>query len=396
MLPPTYRFDRFELDLARHELRADGAVRQVEPQVFDLLAHLAARAGELVTRDELVAAVWSGRIVSESAIDARISAARAAIDDDGRRQAMIRTVPRRGFRLVVQVERATVEAALRAPAAVAPVRFAKSTDGTRIAFATGGSGPPLVRAGTWLTHLDHDRTSPIWRPFIDRLEAGFTLTRHDQRGCGLSDRSLGEPSLSRFVDDLEAVADAAGLGRFALYAASQGVPIAIAFACRRPERVDRLVLHGGYRRGRLVRASVAERAQGEAIQTLIRHGWGSPGSAFLTSFAASFIPGATRAQLDSLAELQRLSATAETAAALRAAVDRFDVADLLGHIRCPTLVVHATRDGVHPFDQGRKLAAAIPGAQFLPLDSANHVILPQEPAWEVLFAALERFLGGEA
>lgn len=250
--------------------------------------------------------------------------------------------------------------------------------------------------GTWLTHLDHDRTSPIWQPFLDRIEACFALTRYDQRGCGLSDRNLGEASLSRFVDDLEAVADAAGLGRFSLYGASQGVPIAIAFACRRPERVDRLVLHGGYRRGRLVRASEAERAQGEAIQTLIRHGWGARGSAFLTSFAASFIPGGTRAQLDSLAELQRLSATPGIAAALRAAVDRFDVADLLGRIRCPTLVVHATEDGVQPFDQGRKLAAAIPGAAFLALDSANHVILPQEPAWDGLFAALERFLLGQA
>jgi pimeloyl-ACP methyl ester carboxylesterase len=365
-------------------------VRAVEPQVFDLIAHLAARAGELVTRDDLVAAVWGGRIVSESAIDARISAARAALGDDGRRQALIRTVPRRGFRLVAAVETA---ARPRTGTHAPPVRFATSADGTRIAFATAGNGPPVLRAGHWLTHLDHDRSSPIWRPFLDRLEAGFALTRYDQRGCGLSDRDLGDATLSRFVDDLEAVADAAGLGRFALHAASQGVPIAIAFACRRPERVERLVLHGGYRRGRLVRASEAERAQGEAIQTLIRHGWGAPGSAFLTGFAAGFIPSATREQLDSLADLQRLSASPETAAALRDAVDRFDVADLLARIRCPTLVVHATEDGVHPFDQGRKLAAGIPGAEFLALDSANHVILPQEPAWEVLFAALERFLG---
>jgi pimeloyl-ACP methyl ester carboxylesterase/DNA-binding winged helix-turn-helix (wHTH) protein len=390
MPPRIHRFDRFELDTERLELRVDGDVRPVEPQVFDLLVHFAERPGALVTRDALIAAVWGGRIVSDSAIDARISAARAALGDDGRRQALIRTVPRRGFRFTPA---RALESAASPLAGDETLHFAASADGTRLAFATAGTGPPVLRAGHWLTHLGHDRSSPLWRPFLDRLETRFALTRYDQRGCGLSDRDLGAATLERFVDDLEAVADAAGLERFALYGMSQGVPIAVAFAARRPERVSRLVLQGGYRRGRLVRASAAERAQGEAILTLIRHGWGAPGSAFLTSFAAGFIPGATREQLDSLADLQRLSATPDMAAALRDAVDRFDVAEMLGAIRCPTLVIHSRDDGVQPLDQGRKLAAGIPGAAFVALDSPNHVVLPQEPAWEVLFGALEGFLG---
>lgn len=393
-----YRFGNCELRKDTHELLVDGQPVAVEPQVFALIRHLVERPGELVTLDDLCDAVWDGRIVSDSAVSARISKARSLLGDSGSRQAIIKTVPKRGFRFVAPVERQDTVAPAgadrpapdRAPRQT--VRFCRSADGHEIAYARSGSGPPLLRAGHWLTHLEHDWNSPVWRPFLDELGHEFEIVRYDQRGNGLSDWNLREFTLESCVADLETVADAAGLDRFALYGTSQGVPIAVAYAARHPERVSRLVLHGGYAQGRLVREGLDEREQGEAILTLIRHGWGQPGSPFIRAFSSMFIPDATAEQLSSLTDLQRQTTSPENAATIRNAVDRFDVSYLLGNISVPTLVLHARNDGVQPLDQGRKLAAGIPDAEFTMLESANHVILSHEPAWTVLFAELKRFL----
>lgn len=405
-----YRFGNCEIDVARHQLLLDDSPRSIEPQVFDLLKHLAENAGRLVPHDELIDVIWQGRIVSDSAISARISAARSAIGDNGKAQAFIQTVPRRGFRFIAEVQKATddgdAEASKPNPTASSPkntahqktathnqrIRFCKSSDGTRIAFATTGQGHPLVRAGHWLTHLQNDWDSLVTRPFLDKLGADFAVTRYDQRGNGLSDWAVNDFSLDRFVDDLAAVVDAADIERFALYGTSQGAPISVAYAVRHPERVSHLILHGGYVRGRLVRGSSEEREQGEALLTLIRHGWGKPGSAFLTAFSSLYIPGGTKEQIESLVDLQRQTTTAENAANLRAAVDRFDVSDLLSDVKVPTLVIHARDEGVQPLDQGRKLAAGIKGAEFVMLDSINHVILEQEPALEVLYGEIKSFV----
>jgi pimeloyl-ACP methyl ester carboxylesterase len=365
--------------------------------VFDLLVFLLRERERVISVDELIQAVWNGRIVSDSAISARISAARAAIGDDGTAQRWIRTIRRRGFRFVGAVEE--TEAAAHPPASGGRQRVAlcRSSDGTRIAYATGGTGYPLVKAGHWLTHLEHDRQSPIWRPLLERLERRFRLVRYDQRGNGLSDWDIADLSLDRFVEDLEAVVDAAGLDRFALYGTSQGAPIAVAYAHRHPDRVSHLILHGGFEKGRLLRLSERERVEGEAILTLIRHGWGRPGSPFIDAFATMFVPEGSREQIDSLVELQRLTTSPENAAALRAAIDRFDVSGLIGEIATPTLVIHARDDGVQPLEEGRALAARIPGAEFLLLEGRNHVVLPQEKAWPILFGEIERFiLGGAA
>ncbi len=397
-----YRFGDCEIRVESHELRVGGRPRAVEPQVFDLLKCLVERAGQLVTQDELLDAVWQGRIVSDSAIGARISAARAAIGDDGKAQTMIKTVPKRGFKFVAAVE--TIDGSStrgEAPAASAGllddqhVRFCRSRDGTRIAYATSGDGYPLVRAGHWLTHLEHDWQSPVWRPFLQELGRHFRVTRYDQRGNGLSDWTVDDFSLDVCVEDLEAVVAAAGPSRFALYGTSQGAPIAIAYAVRHPDRVSHLILHGGYQRGRLIRGDGIEREQGEALQTLIRHGWGKPGSPLIQAFSTMYIPDGTKEQICSLTELQRRTTTPENAARLRDAVDRFDVRDLLDRVTVPTLVIHARDDGVQPLDQGRKLAAGIWHAEFALLESANHVILEHEPAWAVLFDRLRRFILAE-
>lgn len=395
-----YRFGQCELAPDTHELVVAGQARPIEPQVFDLLLHLVKARDRVVSPEELIEAVWKRRIVSDSAISARVSAASAAIGDDGQRQEWIRTISRRGFRFVGAVEETGAADAAAAKPGAPPgsdrqrVAFCRSADGTRIAYATSGDGVPLVKAGNWLTHLEHDWTSPVWRPMLDRLDASFRLVRYDQRGNGLSDWDVSDFSLERFVEDLEAVVDAAGLDRFPLYATSQGVPIAIGYAARHPDRVTRLILQGGYEQGRLVRMAESERAQGEAILTLIRHGWGKRGSPFIAAFASMFMPGGDREQIGSLADLQRRTTSPENAASIRAAIDRFDVSELLARIEAPTLVIHARDDGIQPLEQGRQLAAGIRNAEFLMLDSANHIVLPQEEAWPVLFDALDRFVRG--
>lgn len=395
----AYRFGPFIIAPESRELFGYGSARAIEPQVFDLLHYLVKERQRVVGSDELIAAIWNGRIVSDSAIAARISAARAAIDDDGKQQQWIKTLPRRGFRFVGTVEEILESnpAPLRESAIQDTrqrVAFCRSADGTRIAYASSGNGYPLIKAGHWLTHLEHDWTSPIWRPLLDQLNHQFQTVRYDQRGNGLSEWSTTDFSLERFVEDLEAVVDASGFERFALYGTSQGAPIATAYASRHPEKVSHLILHGGYEKGRLVRTPQSDREQGAAILTLMRHGWGKANSTFLDAFATMFIPGGSRQQIDSLVELQRRTTSPENAVAIRMAVDGFDVGDCLERIEVPTLVVHARDDGVQPLEQGYRLAAGIPGAEFLMLESRNHVILRDEPAWDVLFAALNHFVLG--
>jgi pimeloyl-ACP methyl ester carboxylesterase len=400
-----YRFAECVLDTSRHELLVDRELRAVEPQVFDLLRHMIENPGRLITHDELIENIWQGRIVSDSAISASISAARAAIGDSGAKQMMIKTVPRRGFQFICKVQDSPdtqvppVHVSHRdAGASDTPysagqrVKFCKSHDGTRIAYGTTAKGYPLVRAGHWLTHLEHDWHSPVWRPFLNELGRDFCVTRYDQRGNGLSDWAVDDYSLDKFVGDLETVVDAVGLERFALYGTSQGAPISIAYAVRHPERVCHLILHGGYAVGRLVRADAQEREQGHALLTLMRHGWGKPGSPFINAFSSMYIPDGSKEQIDSLVELQRLSTSPENATNLRTGVDSFDVSALLQDVSTPTLVLHSRNDGVHSLEHGQSLAARIAGAEFVMLESGNHVILEQEPAWNILFEEIKDFV----
>ena len=396
-----YRFRDCELDTATREFRVDGALRHLEPQVFDLISYLVRHTHRLIDRDELIAEIWQGRIVSEATISSRINAARTAVGDDGTRQAVIRTVPRRGIRMVAEVQQVTAppypyqppRAATGAgpePSLPQTLRFCRGHGGVRLAYAVSGAGPPLVRVGHWLTHLEHDWHSPIWRPILDRLGAEFTVIRYDQRATGLSQRDVSDLSLDAFVGDLDAVTQAAGLVTFPLYATSQGVPVALEFAVRHPHRVTRLILHGGYRRGRLVRSADA-RAEGEAYLTLMRQGWAREGSQFLQAFASIFAPDATPEQIRSLVELQRISADSRTAARLRESFDRMDVSARLPEIAVPTLVIHARNDGVHPLQESLDMAADLPEAELRVLESRNHVLLAQDTVWSEAFSAVVGF-----
>jgi pimeloyl-ACP methyl ester carboxylesterase/DNA-binding CsgD family transcriptional regulator len=267
----------------------------------------------------------------------------------------------------------------------------------RIAYETTGEGPPLVQAPTWLTHLELDWTSAAWRPWLETLSRGRRLVRYDLRGCGLSDGSAAELSLETFVADLEAVADAVGLETFPLIGLCQGGSVAAAFAARRPARVRRLVIHGSYVQGAFVAGNVSSPAAREAaaLGELIESGWGREVPAFREVFACMLMPGAPPQATRALAEMERECAEPETAARLWTAFHRIDVRADAPLVRCPTLVLHARRDSMVPFNEGRRLAALIPGARFVALDGRNHILQPDEPAWGRFWQEAMDFLDGD-
>ena len=277
------------------------------------------------------------------------------------------------------------------------VRFCTTADGTRIAVASMGSGPPLVRAAHWLSHVERDLESPVWRPWVQELSRRHTYVRYDQRGCGLSDRTLAGLTLEHFVGDLETVVDQLGLERFPLIGMSQGGAVAMQYASRHPERVTALVLVGAYARGALRRAaSELERLEADTLVNLIRVGWGRDNDAFRQIFTNQYIPEGTAEQHRWWNDLERISASPEGAARTLAAFHDADVTEAAAGLRVPTLVVHSRRDARVPFDEGRRLAALIPGARFLALESANHVLLEVEPAWPVFVDALYDFIAEAA
>ncbi|SEK16572.1 MULTISPECIES: alpha/beta fold hydrolase [unclassified Variovorax] len=274
------------------------------------------------------------------------------------------------------------------------LRFCIGADGTRIAIASIGSGAPLVRAAHWLSHVEHDLHSPVWGPWLRELGRGHQYIRYDQRGCGLSDNAVTDFSLDAWVGDLEAVVDSMALRRFPLIGMSQGGAVAVAYAVRHPDRVSHLVLAGAYARGALQRANNdTQRLEAETLVNLIRVGWGRDSAAFRQVFTNQFIPGGTQEQHQWWNELERLTASPENAARTLDAFHRVDVTELARQVQLPTLVLHARGDARVPFDEGLRLAALIPGARFVPLDSDNHVLLDSEPAWDVFLAEVRSFLG---
>lgn len=273
------------------------------------------------------------------------------------------------------------------------ITFSTSVDGTRIAVATLGSGPPLVRAAHWLSHVEFDGDSPVWRPWVVALSRDHRYMRYDQRGCGLSDRDATDFSLDAMVADLEAITASLGPEPFPLIGMSQGGAIAIEFARRHPERVSRLVLIGAYSRGALKRpVGQGHRREAEALLALVRLGWGRDNPAFRQVFTNQFIPGGTPEQHQWWTDLERRTASPETAAAILSALYEIDVTEQARVLDLPVLITHARGDARVPFEEGRLLAALIPGARFLPLESDNHTLLAFEPAWPVFLAELRRFL----
>jgi pimeloyl-ACP methyl ester carboxylesterase/DNA-binding CsgD family transcriptional regulator len=263
------------------------------------------------------------------------------------------------------------------------IRYVRTTDGVQLAWAEAGTGPVLVKAANWLTHLEYEWESPVWRHWIRFFSEHFRFVRYDERGCGMTDLNVGNLSLERWVEDLEAVVAAADLREpFVLLGISQGGPICVAYAVRHPERVSKLLLYGSYARGWFRRGDPHRESFYRAMLDLVRLEWGSDNPTFRQVFTSRFIPGGTDEQIGWFNDLCRKTLTAEIAAQLLESRTTLDVTALLGKVRTPTLVLHARDDVVSPIAEGRILAAGIPGAQFVELDSKNHILLEAEPAWE--------------
>ena len=394
-----WRFDQFVLDTQRYELRNGADVVRVEPQVFDVLTQLVANHERCVTKEELFDAVWGGKFVGEAALTSRIKAARRALGDDGESQRYIRTVRGRGYQFVGTV----VTDAQPIPPPPKPleepppprqhIAFCRAVDGVRLAYAVSGEGPPLVRAANWMTHLGYDIESPVWRHWVRDLSLRHTFIRYDERGCGLSDWSASEFSFDDWVSDLESVVEALGLESFPLLGVSQGGAVAVAYAARHPDRVTKLVLCSSYARGRGARATNDEEKRAAALDLdLARVGWGRDDPAFRQVFAAQFIPDGTRADWAAFDQLQRRTTSPENAVRFLEEFGRIDVCEEAGRVACPTLILHSRDDHRQPLRAAEELAAMIPDSRLVALNSNNHLLTADEPAWPVFLDEVQNFL----
>jgi pimeloyl-ACP methyl ester carboxylesterase/DNA-binding winged helix-turn-helix (wHTH) protein len=391
----AFRFGPFQLDVRERRLSRGYEVIPLRLKVFDTLRVLVENAGRLVTKQELLDAVWPETTVEENNLNHNVSVLRKALGEKATGEQYIQTVPRVGYRFAAAVQRAEPRAeAVVASAAKArqDIRYCTTSDDVRLAYASIGSGPPLVKASNWLTHLDFEWGSPIWRHWWSALSLHHRVVRYDERGNGMSQRDVPDVSFDTWVRDLETVVDAAELDRFPLLGISRGGPIAIAYAVKHPERVTHLVLYGAFAAGINHTGKPHEIEARRALASLMRLGWGLNNPAFCKVFTCRFIPEATPEHEQWFDELQRVSTSPENAARLMERDDDIDVRPLLSQVRTPTLVIHCDRDKAVPAERGRQIAAAIPDARYVSLPGANHLMLEEEPAWAKFLEELGLFL----
>lgn len=271
------------------------------------------------------------------------------------------------------------------------IKFCHAPDGVRIAYAVHGRGPALLISTCWLSHLQFDWQSPVWRHFLTELGHCATVIRFDERGHGLSDWNVADHGFEARVGDLEAVADAAGFATFALMGMAQGGPVSIAYAVRHPERVTRMLFYGSFSNAARLMTK-EDRQVDDAFEPMITAGWARPDSTFRRVFTSLMIPGATEEQMTWVDDLQRMATSASTAVIARQQRRETDVDALLSQVRVPTLVLHSTGDRMNKFEFGRELASGIPGARLVALPSNNHIVLSDEPAWAIFIDEVRRFL----
>jgi pimeloyl-ACP methyl ester carboxylesterase/AraC-like DNA-binding protein len=346
---------------------------------------------------------WRMRIAANMLRDGKQSTANIAYSVGFNSEAAFNRAFKREYGEPPATWRRRIEAEARAEEPVARsglpeqvVRYCTAHDGTRLAFSMVGEGPPLVKSANWLNHIEHDWESPVWRHWLKELTTDHCLVRYDERGNGLSDWDTPEISFEAFVDDLETVVDCAGLEQFDLLGISQGAGVAIAYAVRHPGKVRKLVLCGGYATGWAVRQEPDETARREAMITLSATGWGADNPAYRQLFTNLYIPGASATQQQWFNEVQRVSASPENAVKLQRTFSTIDVRDLLPKVTTPTIVFHARGDKAIPFAAGEYLAANIPGAVFIPLESNNHILLESDAAWQAFVRATREFLKKDA
>jgi len=397
-----YRFNQCTLDTERYQLSLLDDPVSVEPLVFDLLVYLVENRDRVVTRDELLDKLWEGKVVTDSALGARLKDARKAVQDSGSKQEVIKTFHGRGYQFIAE---ATVETAnlpaLETPvlpkvdiglADQSPVRFCSSADGVRIAHAKVGKGYPIVAVGSWMSHLEEDWSNPTWGHYIGNLARDFTVIRYDQRGNGMSEWDNVDISFDKMVDDLKAVIDCYDYEKVALFGPSQATSVSIAYAQQYPEKVSHLILHGAYARGRCKRGNPEGIEESKALVTLIRQSWGRDNPMVRQMMTSLFMPDATQEESAWFNEFQRTCGPGENLARFRELFDDIDVSNLLAEINIPTLVVQCVGDSVAPLSEGKLIASRIPGARLVTLNSNNHLVFANEPGFQRFLDAVHDFM----
>jgi pimeloyl-ACP methyl ester carboxylesterase len=274
------------------------------------------------------------------------------------------------------------------------IQYCTAPDGVRLAYSIIGKGTPIVRTPHWMAHLEYDLKGPLFRHQILGLAHRHSLLRYDGRGLGMSQREVPEISFEHSVKDLETVIDHVGLKRFILVGLSQGGAVAIAYASRHPERVSHLIVYGGFARGVLHRGDPEkEKATLELSRALVREGWGGDQDSYRSFFTSQFVPDGTIEHHRFLNNIERVSATPEVAERILIANANINVVDILPTVRVPTLVLHARGDIRVPFSCAQEIAAGIPGAKLVPMETRNHIFLADEPANREFFDAIAAFLG---
>ena len=402
----AYLFGPFRLELRERRLLRDGEPVPLLGKAFDTLVLLVEGAGRLQRQQQLMDQLWPDVMVEQNNLQQNISLVRRALS--GADGVTIETVRGQGYRMHATVRAVTLGASLPEPANATPavadrpsdspspqrMQFCSARDGSRLAYARLGDGPPLVKAANWLNHLELDWQGPVWKHWLARLSRDHCLIRYDARGNGLSEWKPPSIRFADFVSDLGDVFDAAGVGCAPLFGISQGASASVAYAARHPERVSALILFGGCARGWRAKHNPRLTERFEALMVLMRQGWGGEHAAFRQIFSSSFFPDGTREQLDWFNELQRQTTSPENAAQILSALGDVDVREDLARVRVPTLVVHSRGDLIVPIKDGIELAAGIAGARFLPLESDNHMLLEGEPAWGRFDRELDDFLRG--
>jgi pimeloyl-ACP methyl ester carboxylesterase len=394
----VYEFGPFRLEPAEYRLLRGDAAISLTRKAFCTLLALVERHGTLVSKQELMSVVWPDITVEENNLDRNISTLRKALGEQADGEPYIETVPRVGYRFVAAVTECGSNG--RQPdsddtdvSARHEIRFCTTRDGVRLAYATIGTGHPLIKVANCFNHLDFEWGSPIWRHWVRDLAKGHSIVRYDGRGNGISDWEVQDVSFEAWIHDLETVVDAAGLDKFVLMGHSQGGAVAIAYAVKHPERVSHLVLCGAYSRGAFHRDQADAVQVRRALETLVQHNWGKTNPAFFQVVTDLYIPEkATAEDQQWFKDLQLVSCSTDNLVKFMQACDEINVRPLLPSISVPTIVFHSDRDRIAPPQEGRILAAEIPGARFVPLPSANHILLAAEPAWKIFREELESFL----
>jgi len=388
-------FGPYLLDTEERRLLCENQEIRLRGKLLDTLRVLVENAGRLVRKDDLMRAVWPDSIVEENNLDHCVSQLRKLL----RPAKFIETVPRHGYRFVGEVKSSPAGPTLvklkpaleQADVPEQKIRFFTTSDGVRIAYAIGGRGPALVRTIDWLTHLDFEWKSPFLRHWLSEIMRHNTLVRCDQRGSGLSDWNVEDFSFERTVKDFEELIEATGLKRFAILGGCQGAAVGTAYAARHPERVTKLILNGAFANG-WPPPGDSVREQFDALLALMRLGWGRDNPAFRQLWTTLFWPDADSVEMDWLNELQRISTSPENAVRMLSEFPKIKIVDLLPKICCPTLVLHSRDDATVPVQEGRLIAARIPGARFVELASRSHKVGPGGPAWDLFVEEFSGFM----